>query len=70
MPSTGRPSKSILFQQKNKVNVYSNLLFSADFVNTSLFVNIEQNLDWARADCLCSCLEFSKTGQKNPYTNH
>ena len=32
----GRPSKSILFQQKNKQNVvYSNHLFSADFVNTS-----------------------------------
>ena len=43
----GMPGKSILLKQKNKENVLSNHLFSADFVNTSLFVNIEQNLDWA-----------------------
>ena len=42
-----RPSKSILFGQKNKENVLSNYLFSANF-----FVNIKQNLDWARADCV------------------
>ena len=31
----GRPSKSILLEQKNKDNVLSNHLFSADFVNRS-----------------------------------
>ena len=47
----GMPSKSILLEKKNKENVLSNHLFSDDFVSTS-FVNMEQNLDWARADCV------------------
>ena len=45
------PSKSNLLEKKNKENVLSNHLFGDDFVNTS-FVNMEQNLDLARADCV------------------